>query len=73
MNYEVFTAADSSAYLGQVSAHINVNRGDTDFDGNWMLVATWDGVHPFPHGNSAEQDRQDPYLQSVCITMVYSS
>ena len=68
VNYEVHVAGESSisdSYLGRVSAFIDAEL-DTGFVGNWMVVATWDGVHPFPHGNSAEQDRVDPYLQSVC-------
>ena len=49
----------------QVMNFIN-DETDADFAAaSWMLIATWRGVHPFPHGTSAEQDRQDPYLQSV--------
>ncbi|MGJ8945923.1 hypothetical protein AB9K17_23830, partial [Salmonella enterica subsp. enterica serovar Kentucky] len=67
VNYEVHVmgeSATSNDYLGRVSSLINSEQ-DPDFTGNWMVVVTWDGVHPFPHGNSVEQDRADPYLQSV--------
>ena len=71
VNYEVHVAGESSIsddHLRDVSSLINAEQG-TDFLGNWMIVTTWDNVHPFPHGNSAEQDRVDPYLQSVCTSM----
>ena len=54
----------SDDYLSHVSSLIN-SEEDSDFVGGWMIVATWDSVHPYPHGSSAEQDRVDPYLQSV--------
>ena len=72
MNYEVHVSGESSTsddYLGRVSSLINSEAEDPDFIGSWMIVATWDSVHPFPHGSSAEQDRVDPYLQSVSSCM----
>ncbi len=49
----------------QVTSFIN-SENDPNFSGaTWMLVATWYNVHPDPHGDSAEQDREDPYLESV--------
>ena len=71
VNYEVYVMGESAIsndYLGRVLSLINSEQ-DPDFTGNWMIVVTWDGVHPFPHGNSAEQDRVDPYLQSVSVNM----
>ena len=50
--------------IGTVEALVNSENG-TLLNSNWMLVATWENVHPFPHGASADQDRQDPYLRSV--------
>ncbi len=50
--------------LSRVSTFIRTEEG-VDFDGNLMIVATWDHVHPWPHGDSAGQDLVDPYLQSV--------
>ena len=61
-------SSTSDDYLGRVSSLIN-SEEDSDFVGGWMIVATWDSVHPFPHGSSAEQDRVDPYLQSVSACM----
>ena len=70
VNYEVHTMGERSTfndYLGRVSSLINSEEDDPDFIGSWMIVATWDNVHPFPHGSSHEQDRVDHYLQSVSI------
>ena len=65
VRYSVFTtSSDQSGYLLQVSNFINSENG-VGFTGEWMLVATWDRVHPFPHGESAEEDRVNPYLLSV--------
>ena len=73
VDYQVLNIAEGGAEttsrFTQVMNFINL-EADTDFAGaSWMLIATWKGVHPFPHGNSAEQDRQDPYLQSVSATI----
>ena len=52
--------------ISRVEEFINIELGqDSITNANWMLVATWVGVHPFPHGNSVEEDRLDPYLQRV--------
>ncbi len=52
--------------INRVEDFINIELGQESIvDANWMLVATWVGVHPFPHGNSVEEDRLDPYLQRV--------
>lgn len=57
-------SSSSDQLLNQVTSFIN-NERDSDFTSNWMLAARWNRVHPYPHGESIEQDRQDPYLQSV--------
>lgn len=55
----------------QVTSFINSDN-DPDFTGaTWMLIANWYNAHPDPHGDSAEQDRQDPYLQSVSNAYIY--
>ena len=58
------SSAVSNQVLNRVGAFIT-NQTGVDFTGNWMLVAMWDSVHPFPHGASVDADRQYPYLQSV--------
>ena len=69
MRYEVFQSSDGGNATGgrlQLVTDFISSEFDPDFvGGSWMLVATWRGVHPAPHGDSAEQDREDPYLQSV--------
>ena len=66
--YEVHDAAEgnavSSAQLSFVNTWFKTETG-LEFEGDLMIVATWDHVHPWPHGNSADQDLVDPYLQSV--------
>ena len=66
VQYKTYSSANSeeAQEILRVADFINVESGYID-NANWMLVATWNGVHPFPHGNSAEQDRLDPYLQRV--------
>ncbi len=57
---------DEDVLISRVEEFINIELGqDSITNANWMLVATWVGVHPFPHGNSVEEDRLDPYLQRV--------
>ena len=64
--YQTYSSQNSSEaqVINTVEGFVNSENG-TLLNSNWMLVATWENVHPFPHGASAEQDRQDPYLQSV--------
>lgn len=65
VNYTVFTVDnDHNDYLGNVSRFLQSEK-DPEFQGNWMLAATWDRVHRHPHGHSEEYSHQDPYLQLV--------
>ena len=45
INYEVHTEATSLSILSRVNSLIN-HHAQTEFNGVWLLVATWDGV---PH------------------------
>eukprot|EP00731_Ephydatia_muelleri_P017659 Em0010g757a len=45
VTYQVFTSQ-----LADVNAFISDTTG-TNFTGTWMLVAQWNGAHPFPHGS----------------------
>lgn len=41
------------ALLNLVTANIQSRQGEETeilFEGTWMLIAHWDGVHPSPHG-----------------------
>ena len=66
VQYKTYSSANLSEAqdISRVAEFVNTENGSIS-NANWMLVATWNEVHPFPHGNSAEQDRQDPYLQLV--------
>ena len=44
--YETHTRATSEYILDGVNSVIN-EQAETDFYGEWMLVATWSGVPPF--------------------------
>ena len=43
INYEVHTEATSLSLLSCVNSLINYHA-QTEFNGVWLLVATWDGV-----------------------------
>ena len=43
INYEVHAEATSQSILSRVNSLINLHA-QTEFNGEWMLVATWDGV-----------------------------
>ena len=51
--------------LAIVSAFISDTTG-TKFNGTWMLVAQWNGAHPFPHGTNPTS----PALNVVCTVHV---
>jgi hypothetical protein len=45
INYETHTRSTSEYAISQVDSVIN-EQADTNFNGRWMLVATWDRVPP---------------------------
>ena len=51
-----------SSQLINASTFITDTTG-TNFSGTWMLVAQWNGAHPYPHGNSPTS----PAVQAVSI------
>ena len=46
IDYEIHTEATSESILYEVNSLINEHAG-TEFNGKWMLVATWDDVPPY--------------------------
>ena len=69
VQYEIFRAGDSEDAdfrfrftNGAINGEVN-----PDFTGNWMLVVNWENVHPYPHGDSVELNRLNPYLNMVRI------
>ena len=53
ISYEVHTRRSNSLasnkLLDDISAYVGQSRNQS-FTGAWMLVAEWEGVHPWPHG-----------------------
>ncbi len=48
-----------------VNDRLVVNQGGF-FEPTWMLVAQWDGVHPYPHGSESHEGISEEYLNRVC-------
>ena len=62
--YETHAAGDSDmsdVRLDTVNDFITAELNEP-FGGNWMMVVTWDQIHPFPHGFGSSTD---PYVLSV--------
>ena len=53
ISYEVHSRSSnnpgSSQLLDQISQFVEDSTGDS-FQGDWMLIAEWEEVHPWPHG-----------------------
>ena len=53
ISYEVHSRSNnnpgSNQLLDQISQFVEDSTGDS-FQGDWMLVAEWEEVHPWPHG-----------------------
>jgi hypothetical protein len=68
VRYETYRRGDSDDSDGQMSIiddFITENE-EINFVSEWMMLASWEDVHPYPHGDSARMGRQNPYLESVC-------
>ena len=46
IDYEIYTLTTSQSILSEVNSLINEHT-QTEFNGEWLLVATWDNVPPF--------------------------
>ena len=46
--------SESRQLMDEVNAYIQAQQGETEerFEGNWLLAAHWDHVHPSPHGDN---------------------
>lgn len=53
ISYEVHSSSSnnlgSHQLLNRISNFVEESTGSA-FNGSWMLVAEWEGVHPWPHG-----------------------
>ena len=48
VSYEIYTRENSSDLLNNVNTLIQTERGDSSFDGEWMLVVYWEDIQsPF--------------------------
>ena len=73
VRYASISLGDTSAgddLIARVSAfiqHQNSNAKEQNFNGQWMLVAFWDSVHPYPHGstNSYYNNYYDSFTEKV--------
>ncbi len=56
IQYEVHSSnsgpAGSVQLLQNVSDFVS-RKVDVDFNGTWMIVVSWEQVHPWPHGSPA--------------------
>ena len=48
VHYESFT--DTSEQLKTINSFIQ-SQTNSSFEGVWMLLVEWEGVHPYPHGD----------------------
>lgn len=39
-------------FFEMVNKYIRTTSEDKNFSGSWMLIARWDHVHPYPHGDT---------------------
>jgi len=68
VSYEVFQLQATGAYgdqlLNNVSSYIRERGMSSDFEGSFMILAEWEGVHPYPHGANNDSG-DDPFLNKV--------
>ena len=64
-------SAEGDAIMNEVSTFVNdrfVAEDAPTFQPTWLLVAQWDGVHPFPHGSDNREGIDEEYLSLVTET-----
>ena len=55
--------------MDEVATYINdrlVADGEPNFQSTWLLVAQWDRIHPYPHGDDNRKSADEEYLDKVC-------
>ena len=69
VRYATYTRREDSALgetlLTNLTRYIGRLNKDPDFEGRWMLVAHWDGVHPSPHGGDSNNGINQVELDKV--------
>ena len=54
--------------MDEVATYINdrlVADGEPSFQSTWLLVAQWDRIHPYPHGDDNRKGVDEDYLDKV--------
>ena len=57
------------AIMDEARTYVNVRlvgHGER-FQPTWVLVAQWDGVHPYPHGSDDHEGIDEEYLSRVSL------
>ena len=57
--------------MKEAAAYVNyrfIDENEPTFQPTWMLVAQWDGVHPYPHGSDNYEGIDEEYLSKVGYT-----
>ena len=71
VRYATYTEGGESvlgaALLTNFTTYIRSLNKDPDFEGHWMLVAHWDGVHPSPHGGDTDNGISQAELDKVNV------
>ena len=67
VSWEMYSTGDSDTtddIIQSVNEFIRVNENDDNFDGTFLFVGFWEGMHPYPAG--ADPALATPYLNNVC-------
>ena len=68
---ETGSSTPGDAIMKEAAAYVNyrfIDENEPTFQPTWMLVAQWDGVHPYPHGSDDHEGIDEEYLSKVgCI------
>ena len=67
IDYEIHTVTTSQSILSEVNSLINEHT-QTEFNGEWLLVATWDNVPPF----GFSFDNSVRKCSFVCVIQTYT-
>ena len=76
VSWEMYSTGDSSEtddLINRVSIFVSITTNTTNFNGNFVFVANWIEMHPYPAGVSPQGGV--PYLNMVsyCINISYWS
>ena len=76
VRYTTYSRGEESALgetlLTNLTTYISRLNKDSDFEGRWMLIAHWDGVHPSPHGGNSSNGISQAELDKVSRLSAFS-